>query len=38
MDLILLILGIALIGLLAWLITTYIPMPEFGGAVPSVMP
>lgn len=28
MDLIILILGIALIGLLAWAITTYIPMPE----------
>lgn len=28
MDLIVLILGIALIGLLAWAITTYIPMPE----------
>ena len=27
MDLIILILGIALIGLLVWAITTYIPMP-----------
>ncbi len=26
MDLVLLILGIALIGLLAWVVTTYIPM------------